>query len=161
MGLAIMSKYPIVNVTRLSFASPGWHHDLDGKNLSEHPKGAIVASIRMPHKIMRVACLHLLPPHIFELSESSRQASSYLERCLKSLLEFAPQLDVIAGDFNSELNGPELKKWGFFDCASGHVTRDSGRSHDNIGVRGGLQFHGLEVFSTGSDHHVLVCDFQF
>lgn len=153
MGLAICSRFKIQSTRRILFPNPRWRSPLpEHASLFAHPKGALVAEIAHPTRTLQVACVHLLPPRIFELDEASNVALRYLSDIANHLMTKQGRLNIIAGDFNNGNRMLHFGGLGFASCTSGVATRPSGESHDDILSDGSLSLTDIKITPTPSDH---------
>lgn len=153
MGLAIVSRYPILNVERITFPNPGWRKDDVKPPLFSHPKGALLAEVEHPERTLKVASIHLLPPRIFDIGDSSDDALEYVGEVAGTLELGSSLLDLVAGDFNTEIRGEFLIHSGFRSTVLGQQTRYSGSSHDDILLSKELELIDALIESGDSDHH--------
>lgn len=153
MGLGVISRFPIKNIVKLEFDNPGWIYRDDKKILKAHPKGALVMDIDHPERPLKVACLHLLPAHIFRIDEASLPAISYLNKVVEKMQKSVSNIDVIAGDFNSSVRERVFSVLGLSSLTSGISTRTSGESHDDIMISSSLRCESLYIEPSFSDHH--------
>ena len=158
MGLAILSRYPIANYQRHEFHNPCWTHVRAGKKIQSRSKGALVADIEHPSKNLRVACVHLLPPHIFNIGEGSHIAGEYVSKVALELWEAFGRIDILAGDFNNELRCKFFQTYGYSSATEGKITRTSGMSHDDVLVSSPASLLNAEIKPGLSDHHTVVVD---
>lgn len=158
MGLAIASKYMVLEIRKLLFEDPGWKIYRNGKELVAHPKGALLAVLSTPHGRLNVACVHFLPSEIFGFSEQSNQSLEYMKTVSHSLHSCYPPLDLIAGDFNNEGRLGWFSQIGFQSCTDGQSTRDNGKSHDDVLVGSRFMIKDASIIPNTSDHHIVLVD---
>lgn len=158
MGLVVCSRYPLSNAKRVLFEDPGWVYDDGSRVFKTHPKGALIVDVKLPDIVIRVACVHLLPTHLFNFPDSSKEAIGYLEGSINSILEFDHDIDLIAGDFNNPNRKEYVLKRGYQSISSGVSTRDSGLSHDDILFGGRLEVGGVSILPSSSDHYLVSAD---
>lgn len=158
MGLVILSRYPIRKCVRRTFPNPGWSSTESGVTLFSHPKGALIAEIDHPERLLRVACIHLLPTRIFQIDEDSEAAHGYVADVARDIHASGIALDIIAGDFNNRSRMLFFGSQGYVSATKGRITRTSGDSHDDVMVLPSLSLLGVEIDPGPSDHHAVKVD---
>lgn len=155
MGIAVLSKFPVLSVERYSIPKPDWGVEIPSKNVIPHNKGVVVSTLKVGGKCVRVGCLHLLPSYIFDVDESSDEAINYIKSVSDFIKSEVGELDVIAGDFNSSYRGILASALRLKGVTESMPTRDNGKSHDDILLSDSFFVESSAVRESASDHFLI------
>lgn len=161
MGLAILSKFPIISAEHFEVPAPVWAKSIPERNITPHTKGIIVASIKLPWSYIRVGCIHMLPPYIFDVDEGSEEAIDYVNAVSDFIRSNIGEVDILAGDFNSSFRDRLMSNLGMIGVSGGCSTRLNGKSHDDILISESKSFDNPVIKESLSDHFLVEANVVF
>jgi endonuclease/exonuclease/phosphatase family metal-dependent hydrolase len=163
IGLAIFSRTPLRETTRLDLPSPPIEFDFFGKKTTPTDRLLIGAKTTLLGREVQLFNTHLLA--FFMLGSSSTE-NPFQRTLVLDQLVAAQGPTVLAGDFNVSQHQSLILQFaqaGFSTVQQGEVTwRRRPYVLDHIFHNAPLRCVGHRVVPTpASDHHAIVADFEF
>jgi endonuclease/exonuclease/phosphatase family metal-dependent hydrolase len=163
IGLAIFSKTPLRNQTRLNLPSPAVEFDFFGKKMTPTDRLLIGAKTTVLGREVQLYNTHLLA---FFMLGSSSTIHPFQRQLVAAQLSAAEQPTILAGDFNVSQHKDLVAQFG---TAGFRTVQDSAVTWrrrpfvlDHIFYNTPLRCVRHSVSPTqASDHHALVADFEF
>lgn len=163
-GVALISRWPIASAWGVQASDPAIPVTDKNSHLTIHRKGAIKALIDHGCVQFSFVSLHLLPFHIFGISEDSQEARQIWSDLSRDLVGDGSLPFIIAGDFNGpsdfRIRTKALARAEAQSALIDQVTRDDGRSHDDIVVSGNFRVLSSQAIQTESDHYLCHAIFE-
>lgn len=101
-GIAIVSRFPMKDVTRQRFKNPQLDGDLEGSQIRTFDKGYISATVVLAHKVISAVSLHVFPFHLFGRDADDPAFANIWSDLSGGLAELTSAPLVVCGDFNTE-----------------------------------------------------------
>ena len=160
LGIAILSKYRILNSYNFNITNPQIVYNKKGREIKSDNKGFLASDIEFNGKTIKVFTGHMLPFH--SLGSDSREYQ-YLYKEMYAKVKSLSNNDfcVLCGDFNSsklEELIPEITSEMFNVFNS--PTRYNGAQNDYIYLSHDLESKYFSVNMNDYDHFLCVCDIE-
>lgn len=154
-GLALLSRWPMRTIRRVSAAPPTRANLRENANIKAHKKGALTAEIGRAAEPLLFASVHLFPFHLLDMPETNQRAHSIWADLSTRIAARSALPLVIAGDFNGPVSLRTSRRAGGLTSCLGDVpTRPDGRSHDDVLVSSGWVAVEGGTRASLSDHHL-------
>lgn len=163
IGLAILSRTPLHDTSRLEIPSPPVEFDFFGRKTTPTDRVLVGAKTMLHGREVQLLNTHLLA--FFMLGTSSADHPEQRELVARQLAA-ARGPTILAGDFNTrrhDLLLAQFRAQGFTTVQDREVTwRRRPYVLDHVFHNAALRCIGHRVVPTpASDHHVLIADFEF
>jgi len=152
-GVAILSKYPIVNSIKKLFTNPMLSKTTSSGNVYyTFDKGFLMSDININNKHLNILTHHGFPFRRFN-STPEDNVNIFIEFD-NYIKEYKP--DIITGDFNSEnfIDMMPYTKDNYIKTIN-EVTTDDGMKFDNILIKNGNEY-SKKVIRSMSDHLIVL-----
>lgn len=163
IGLAIFSRTPLFDHTRVDLPSPAVSFEFQGQRLTPTDRLLLGARTRLLGRELQLLNVHLLA---FFMLGSTSAAHPEQRRLLAAQLAKAPGPTLLAGDFNVRNHDALMADFAPHGFSTVQRTQTTWRRQpyvlDHIFYNAPLRLvrHAVEP-TLASDHHVLVADFEF
>lgn len=163
IGLAILSRAPLRDVTRVDVPSPPIPFEFGGRQLTPTDRLLLGARTMALGREVQLLNTHLLA---FFMLGDGRTDDPMQRNLIAARLAQASEPTILAGDFNvprHETLVAQFAEQGFSTVQDGEVTwRRRPYVLDHVFYNSPLRCVGHRVVNTtASDHHALVADFEF
>lgn len=152
-GVAILSKYPIINSIKKLFTNPMLSKTTKSGNVYyTFDKGFLMSDININNNHLNILTHHGFPYRRFNSTpEDNENIFIEFDNYIK---EYKP--DIITGDFNSEnfIDMMPYTKDNYIKTIN-EVTTDDGMKFDNILIRNGNEY-SKKVIRSMSDHFIVL-----
>lgn len=162
IGLAIFSRRPLFDTTRLDLPSPPIEFDFFGRKTTPTDRVMIGAKINLGTTQLQLFNTHLLA---FFMLGSSSTLNPFQRNLVAEQLAATRGPAILAGDFNVSKHNTLVEQFGRCGFTTVQSTEITWRRRpyvlDHIFYNAPLRCIGYRVAPTpASDHHVLVGDFE-
>jgi endonuclease/exonuclease/phosphatase family metal-dependent hydrolase len=139
IGISIISRYEIKNIRAHHLTNPNitatWE---DGTTVHTHNKGVLSAKVIVKKHTLKVATLHLVPFHRFDIPLEGEVASKIFSE-VEQIIEDS-NVEVLAGDFNINAEDvlgflPRLQRSGWREDDISEPTTPRGKQVDHVVYR--------------------------
>jgi endonuclease/exonuclease/phosphatase family metal-dependent hydrolase len=158
MGIALLSYYPLAEVTREVLPNPGILHAQGDGILESHEKGLLAAHLDWNGPPIVIVSLHTFPFHAFDRHADDSEFE-YIWIALASVIDrFEEDPLIVCGDFNTDkrnLLTDRLSRAKLNSAVSKIPTYD-GESFDDILYSRHFTLLDTSVIRTFSDHALCV-----
>lgn len=159
-GIAIISRYKILNSYKINLTNPNITFNKNGKIIKSDDKGLLIVEVLYKGVIVKVATCHMLPFHSFG-SDSSEYKHLYQEMYSK-VKRFCNDVPfVLCGDFNSsKLQFIVQEIYNDMINVYNEPTRYNGSQNDYIFLSREWCCKSYWINMNKYDHFLCVCDIE-
>lgn len=159
-GVALASRYPMVDHERTRFTNPELDTELNGNQIRTHDKGFVSATIMFPGMAISAVSLHTIPFNLFGREADELEFKPMWQEISFKLTDFSARPLVVCGDFNTEQRDLIFTRNNYLTRAVTTEPTHKGKANDDILYSTGLELLNVSVLDNFSDHRLCIVELR-